>query len=77
MKRTSDGSTYVARLNAIRNEAKQQTIDALVVKFSVLTENLRNVKEAIGTGTLNDAIREAKQLAYSSQTFLTYLEGLK
>jgi hypothetical protein len=56
---------------------KQQTIDALVVKFSVLSENLRNVKEAIATGTLNDAIKEAKQLAYSSQTFLAHLEELK
>jgi hypothetical protein len=49
--------------------------DQLAVKFAVLQENVRNTKEAIGTGTLADAIREAKQLTYSANTLVQTLEA--
>lgn len=55
----------------------QQIIDRLCVKFSVLKENVGNVKEAIGSGTLQDAIREAEQLSYSANSLVAFLRDLQ
>lgn len=55
----------------------QDAIDRLCIKFSVVKENVDNVKEAVAFGTLSEAIREAKQLAYSANSLVQFLEELK
>jgi hypothetical protein len=56
---------------------KQSLADHLAVKFSVILENVSNTREAIGSGTLDDAIRAAKQLAYSANSLVSLLNELK
>jgi hypothetical protein len=57
--------------------ATPHTPNELTVKFSVTKENLQNVKDAISEGTLDEAIRAAKQLVYSATTLVEFLEDLK
>jgi hypothetical protein len=55
----------------------QRLIDDLCVKFGIVNENVSNVKESIASGSLSDAIRAAKQLAYSANSFVYFLENLE
>ena len=51
-------------------------VNQLSTKFSVIKENTEFVRDSVASGTLSDAIRASRQLAYSANSLVRFLEDI-